>query len=455
MIPLKLNIDDKTRNSFLETFFENNRIDPKYYQRYDVKRGLRNADGTGVLAGITNICNVHGYVMNEGEKQNIPGELYYRGYNIYDIVNGVQSSDRFGYEEVAYLLLMGKLPNLQELAAFTRTLADNRELPNGFFEDMILKAPSKNIMNKLARSILSLYSYEEDPESKTPEEELCTAVSIIAKMPVIMTDAYQVKRRAYDGKSMYMHQVRPEESTAETILSLLRRDRVYTYEEAKLLDLILMLHAEHGGGNNSTFACRVLTSSGTDPYSAYSAAVGALKGPRHGGANLKVLEQLDYMKANIKDWSDEREISALLRKIIRKEASDRTGLVYGMGHAVYTLSDPRAVILKKTACTMAKGTEYEEQFNLLSAIERLTPDIIREETGMEKALCANVDMYSGLCYRMLRVPEELATALFAVSRMAGWCAHRFEEKLTGRRIIRPAYKAIHSQKIYVDIDSRK
>ena len=392
--------------------------------------------------------------MNEGEKQNIPGELYFRGYNIYDIVNGVQSSERFGYEEVAYLLLMGKLPSLQELAAFTKTLSDNRDLPNGFFEDMILKAPSKNIMNKLARSILSLYSYEENPESKTPEEELCTAVSIMAKMPVIMTDAYQVKRRAYDGKSMYMHQVRPEESTAETILSLLRKDRVYTYEEAKLLDLILMLHAEHGGGNNSTFACRVLTSSGTDPYSAYSAAVGALKGPKHGGANLKVLEQLDYMEANIKDWSNEREISELLRKIIRKEASDRTGLVYGMGHAVYTLSDPRAVILRKTASEMAKGTEYEEQFNLLRAIERLTPDIFREETGAEKALCANVDMYSGLCYRMLRIPEELATALFAVSRMAGWCAHRFEEKLTGQRIIRPAYKAVHKQKPYVDIESR-
>lgn len=454
VISVKLNIDDKTRSSFLETFFENNRIDPRYYQRYDVKRGLRNADGTGVLAGITNICNVHGYVMNEGEKQNIPGELYFRGYNIYDIVNGVQSSERFGYEEVAYLLLMGKLPSLQELAAFTKTLSDNRDLPNGLFEDMILKAPSKNIMNKLARSILSLYSYEENPESKTPEEELCTAVSIMAKMPVIMTDAYQVKRRAYDGKSMYMHQVRPEESTAETILSLLRKDRVYTYEEAKLLDLILMLHAEHGGGNNSTFACRVLTSSGTDPYSAYSAAVGALKGPKHGGANLKVLEQLDYMEANIKDWSNEREISELLRKIIRKEASDRTGLVYGMGHAVYTLSDPRAVILRKTASEMAKGTEYEEQFNLLRAIERLTPDIFREETGAEKALCANVDMYSGLCYRMLRIPEELATALFAVSRMAGWCAHRFEEKLTGQRIIRPAYKAVHKQKPYVDIESR-
>ncbi len=452
---MRLQIDDETRRAFYETFEENNKIDSKLYQRYDVKRGLRNADGTGVLAGLTNICNVHGYVMNEGEKQNIEGELFYRGYNVKDIVDGVQGSDRFGYEEVAYLLLMGELPSQHELAAFERALSKNRELPSGFFEDMILKAPSKNIMNKIARSILALYSYEDNPESKTPAEELSTAMSIIAKMPVIMTSAYQVKQRVYDGKSMYMHQIRPEESTAETILSLLRPDRQFTYEEAKLLDLILMLHAEHGGGNNSTFACRVLTSSGTDPYSAYSAAVGSLKGPRHGGANLKVLEQLDYVKANVRNWSDEGEIADLLRRIVRKEASDRTGLIYGMGHAVYTLSDPRAVILKKTAFEMAQGTEFEEQFDLLNAIEKLSPEIFRAETGLEKALCANVDMYSGLCYRMLKIPEELATALFAVARMAGWSAHRFEEKLTGARIIRPAYKAVRKPKQYVEISDRQ
>lgn len=451
---MKLKIDEQTRQEFLNTFLTNNRIDPQYYTKYDIKRGLRNSDGTGVLAGITNICNVHGYIINEGEKQNIPGELYFRGYNVFDLVEGVEKSDRFGYEEVAYLLLMGKLPTLRELASFNRTLAENRNLPDGFFEDMILKAPSKNIMNKLARCLLSLYSYEDEPESKTPEDELYTAVSTIAKMPVIMAMAYQVKRRAYDGKSMYMHQLRPEECTAETVLSLLRKDRIYTYEEARLLDLILMLHAEHGGGNNSTFACRVLTSSGTDPYSAYSAAVGALKGPKHGGANIKVLEQLDYIKANVENWSDDGEIADLLRRIVRKEASDRSGLVYGMGHAVYTISDPRAVMLKKKAMEMAAGTEYEDQFKLLDAVERLTPDIFREETGSEKALCANVDMYSGLCYRMLRIPEELATSLFAVARMAGWCAHRFEEKTTGQRIIRPAYKAIRKEKQYVSIENR-
>ncbi len=451
---MKLNIDENTRREFYEEFLENNRIDPKYYQKYDVKRGLRNADGTGVLAGLTNICNVHGYIINEGEKQNIEGELYYRGYSIYDLVEGVEKSDRFGYEEVAYLLLLGKLPTMRELANFNRTLSENRELPPNFFEDMILKAPSRNIMNKLSRAILALYSYAENPEPKTPGQELSTAVSILAKMPVIMTSAYQVKRRVYDGKSMYMHQLQPEESTAETILSLLRDNRVYTYEEAKLLDLILMLHAEHGGGNNSTFACRVLTSSGTDPFSAYSAAVGSLKGPRHGGANLKVLEQLDYIKANVRNWEDDAEISELLRKIIRKEASDRSGLIYGMGHAVYTLSDPRAVILKKTAFKMAEGTPYESQFNLLNSIERLTPGIFMEETGSEKALCANVDMYSGLCYRMLGIPEELATALFAVSRMAGWCAHRFEEKTTGQRIIRPAYKSVKGQSKYIELADR-
>ena len=319
---------------------------------------------------------------------------------------------------------------------------------------MILKAPSKNIMNKLERSILALYSYEENPEAKTPVEELYTAISIIAKLPVIMTAAYQVKRRAFDGKSMYMHQIRPEESTAETILSMIRKDRFYTYEEAKLLDLILMLHAEHGGGNNSTFTCRVLSSSGTDAYSAYAAAVGSLKGPKHGGANLKVLEQLDYMKANIKDWTDEEEVKDMLRRILKKEASDRTGLIYGMGHAVYTMSDPRAQILKKETERMAKGTEFEDEFKLLDAIERNTPKVFFETTGVEKAMCANIDMYSGLCYRMLRIPEEIATALFACARITGWSAHRFEELVTGQRIIRPAYKSLNKPKTYMPISDR-
>ena len=449
-----LKIDEQIKKNLSDRIYDSNRIDPKYYHRYDVKRGLRNADGTGVVAGITNICNVHGYVMNEGEKQNIEGELYYRGYSINDIVDSVEADDRFGFEEVAYLLLMGVLPTAEQLRSFNNALSYNRELPDGFFEDMMLKAPSRDIMNKIARSILALYSYDESPETKTPEDELMTAISIIAKLPVIVASAYQVKRRCYDGKTMYMHQVRPEENAAETLLSLLRFDRNFTYEEAKLLDLMLMLHAEHGGGNNSAFACRVLTSSGTDPYSAYSAAIGSLKGPRHGGANIKVLEQLDYLKANIRDWSDEGEIRDMLRKILLKEAGDRTGLIHGMGHAVYTLSDPRAVILKREARKLAEGTPYEDELKLLEAVERNTGEIFAEVTGNEKTLCANVDMYSGICYRMLKIPDELATALFATARIAGWSAHRIEERLTGARIIRPAYKSVGKPRKYTPLSER-
>ena len=452
---MKINIEENTKKALSSTLMKNNYIDPKYYRRYEVKRGLRNADGTGVVAGITNICNVHGYIMNEGEKQNIEGELYYRGYSIEDIVAAVEEEERFGFEEVVYLLLMGKLPNKEELRRFNRLISYNRELPDEFFEDMILKAPSRDIMNKLSRSMLALYSYDDSPETKTPEDELLTAISVIAKMPVIVALAYQVKRRAYDGKTMYLHQVRPEESTAETLLSLLRYDRKFTYEEAKLLDLMLMLHAEHGGGNNSAFACRVLTSSGTDPYSAFAAAIGALKGPRHGGANLKVLEQLDYLKGNVRNWNDEGEIRDMLKKILLKEAGDKSGKIYGMGHAVYTLSDPRAVILKREAKKLAEGTPFEAEFRLLEAVERNTPAIFCEVTGNEKTLCANVDMYSGICYRMMRIPDELATALFATARIAGWSAHRIEETLTGGRIIRPAYKSINRKMEYISLDERE
>ncbi len=451
---MKLKLEENTKRILIEKIEQHNVIDPKYYSRYDVKRGLRNADGTGVVAGITNICNVHGYVMNEGEKQNIDGELYYRGYNIADIVSAIETEDRFGFEEVVYLLLMGNLPTKNALRAFDYALATNRELPDGFFEDMILKAPSRNIMNKISRSILALYSYDDAPEAKSPEEELMTAISIIAKLPVIVASAYQAKRRFYDSQTLYMHQVRPEESTAETLLSLLRFDRKYTFEEAKLLDLMLMLHAEHGGGNNSAFACRVLTSSGTDPYSAYSAAVGALKGPLHGGANQKILEQLDYLKANIRNWHDEGEVRDMLKKILLKEAGDRSGKLYGMGHAVYTLSDPRAVILKREAKKLAAGTEYEEEIALLESVERNAQDVFASVTGKEKTLCANVDMYSGMCYRMLGFNDELCTPMFATARIAGWAAHRIEERLTGGRIIRPAYKAVSKPKAYSRLEDR-
>ena len=441
-------------NSLYEAYTANNRIDPKYYEKFNVKRGLRNPDGSGVMAGVTNICNVHGYVINEGEKYPDEGKLVFRGYNINDLVSNVVAENRFGYEEIAYLLLGGKLPTEHQLENFRELLDNNRELPEGFFEDMILKAPSKNIMNKMSRAVLALYSYDDVPDNTEVKHEVDTAVSIIAKMPVIMVSAYHVKQRYYNHKSMFMHPLIPGQSTAETILSMLRPDRRFTDEEAKLLDVMLMLHAEHGGGNNSTFTCRVLTSSGTDPYAAYSAAIGSLKGPRHGGANHKVIQMHQYIKENVKNWDDEGEVADFLRKILRKEAGDGTGLIYGMGHAVYTLSDPRAVILKQNAAKMAIGSEFEAEYRLLETIERLTPELFKEVKGDEKKMCANVDMYSGFVYKMLGIPEDLFTPLFAVSRMAGWCAHRFEESMTGKRIIRPAYKSVSKEKAYIPLNNR-
>ncbi len=443
------------RDILYKQFVENNAIDPKLYDKYVVKRGLRNSDGTGVIAGLTNICNVHGYVINEGEKAPIEGQLIYRGYNINDIVNSAVAENRFAFEETVYLLLLGELPTRTELQAFSDIMAENRELPPNFFEDMILKAPSKNIMNGIARSVLALYSYDEDPEDRAPAKEMATAISIISRLPNIMVSSYQVKKRVYDNESLIMHPLIASHSTAEMILSALRPNRQFTDEEAKLLDLMLVLHAEHGGGNNSTFSCRVLTSSGTDPYSAYSAAIGSLKGPRHGGANAKVSQMQECVKKNVKNWDDEDEVAEFLRKILRKEENDHSGLIYGMGHAVYTLSDPRAVILKANAKKLAKGTEYEAEFRLLESIERLTPVLFKEIKNDDKVMCANVDMYSGLVYRMLGIPSDLFTPLFAVSRMAGWSAHRFEELVTGKRIIRPAYKAIRGNKIYVPIDDRQ
>ena len=432
-------------------------IDPTLFEKLHVNRGLRCPDGTGVVAGITKICNVHGYIMNEGELEPIPGELIYRGYQITDLVRGVEKDQRFGYEEVAYLLLLGRLPNAEELTAFRGLLSESRELPDGFVIDMIAKAPSNNIMNKLARAVLALYSYDADCEERSLENEMRIAISMIARLPVIMTAAYQVKRQAFDGESLVMHPLRPEESNAQTILSLLRLDRQYTPEEAHLLDICMMLHAEHGGGNNSAFACRVLTSSGTDPFSAYSAAIGALKGFRHGGANIKVIEQLEMFKREIKNPEDEGAVADLIEKVLRREKGDGAGLVYGMGHAVYTLSDPRALLLKEKAFELAKGRDIEADFRLLDTIERLTPQLVAKKSARAAAknICANVDMYSGLVYRMLGIPEDLFTPMFAVSRIAGWAAHRIEEVLTGNRIIRPAYRSITKATKYIPMSERE
>ena len=447
-------VNDTARKLLCQQFVANNTIDPKFYDRYSVKRGLRNADGTGVTAGLTNICNVHGYVVNEGEKMPIEGQLIYRGYDVRDLVGNAVKENRFVFEEVVYLLLMGDLPNKDELAAFRQIIAENRPLPQDFFSDMILKAPSKDIMNKMSRSILALYSYDDNPENRSPEYEMATAISIISKLPYIMTLAYQVKKRTFDNKTMFLHPLDPKHTTAEMILAAIRPDRMFTDEEAKLLDLLMMLHAEHGGGNNSTFSCRVLTSSGTDPYSAYSAAIGSLKGPKHGGANLKVSAMHECIKENVADWGDEGQVADFLTKILNKEAFDKSGLIYGMGHAVYTLSDPRAVILKENAKKMAEGTEFEKEYRLLEMIERLTPELFLKIKGSDKAMCANVDMYSGFVYRMLGIPQDLFTPMFAVSRMPGWCAHRFEELVTGKRIIRPAYKAVAKERTYTPLNER-
>ena len=450
-----------TKDSLIQSLCDSLRdysvISPELFQKYQVHRGLRHSDGTGVVAGITKVCNVHGYMINEGEVEPIPGELIYRGYQITDLVHAAEQENRFGYEEVAYLLTFGKLPTADQLAAFRALLAEYRELPDGFVIDMIAKAPSNNIMNKLSRAVLALYSYDDDCEVRSLENEVRIAVSMIARMPVIMTAAYQVKRQHFDHESLVMHPLRPEESSAETILSLLRLDRKYTPEEAHLLDICMMLHAEHGGGNNSAFTCRVLTSSGTDPYAAYSGAISALKGFRHGGANIKVIQQLHYFRDNVKDITDEGQVADLITKILKKEAGDGAGLIYGMGHAVYTLSDPRAVLLKEKAFELAQGTAMEEDFRLLELIERLTPQLIakKSQRAANKCMCANVDLYSGLVYKMLGIPEDLITPMFAVSRIAGWTAHRIEEVLTGGRIIRPAYKSLAKSMPYIPISERK
>ena len=449
-----MRISNSTLTSLCDEFKKDNRIEPEKFEKYEVKRGLRNADGSGVMAGLTRICNVHGYVMNEGEKAPVEGRLIYRGIDINDLVGGCVSENRFGFEETAWLLLFGSLPSPQQLAKFTEILSAYRELPEYFAEDMIIKAPSPNIMNKLARSVLALYSYDDNPEDLSMENVLRQSIELIAMMPTIMVYAYQVKRRHYDHESMYFHPMVAGLSTSQTILHSLRADSAYTDKEAKLLDLCLMLHAEHGGGNNSTFAARVLSSSGTDTYSAIAAAIGSLKGPKHGGANIKVARMMECIKTGVKNWEDDEEVAAFLKRIIRKEEGDGSGLIYGMGHAVYTLSDPRAILLKKYAYDLAEEKGFGPEFRLVEAVERLTTQVFLEEKGNDKAMCANVDMYSGLVYRALGIPEDLFTPLFAVARMAGWCAHRIEELTTGGRIIRPAYKAIARQKPYTPLSER-
>ncbi len=429
-------------------------IDHDAFWKYGVKRGLRNPDGTGVMAGLTNICSVEGYYIDDGERVPKNGVLKYRGININDIIDACEKEDRFGFEEVAYLLIFGSLPTKEQVNLFKDVLGTCRFLPDTYIEDVLMKNASMNIMNKLARCILISYSFDENPDDVSIENVLRQSVQMIAQIPVIICYAYQVKRKKFYGKSMYIHPEKKELSTAETILRSIRADRKFTHEEAILLDICLILHAEHGGGNNSTFTNRVLTSSGTDTYSAYAGAVGSLKGSRHGGANIKVCNMIDDIKAHVEDITNKEEIAAYLEKIIRKEAGDGSGLIYGMGHAVYTLSDPRAVILKRKAKEFAYNNGFEKDFELLNTIEALTPEVFKKVKGKNKIMCANVDLYSGLIYKMLGIPEDLYTPLFASARIVGWSAHRLEELISGGKIIRPAYKNIALPKKYVPIDER-
>ena len=436
-------------------FQKHNSIDPAYYENIDVKRGLRNADGTGVMAGITQIGNVQGYYMQDGEKVPMEGRLIYRGINVEDLIHGFVSEGRFGFEETAYLLLFGALPTRDQLVTFDQVLAEYRPLPPGFTEDMIIKAPSPDVMNKLGRSVLALYSYDPRPEDTSLEHELLQALTLVARCPTIIAHAFAVKRHYYDEESLYLH--RPQEglSMAENFLYSVRHDNKFTEQEARLLDLCLVLHAEHGGGNNSAFACRVLSSSGTDIYSAISAAVGSLKGPRHGGANKKVMEMFHYIRKNVKDWKDDGEVGSYLDKLLHRRAGDRSGLIYGMGHAIYSLSDPRARLLKQFARGLAEEKGMLDEFELVESVERLSPPLINKAKGEYKPVCANVDLYSGFVYKMLDIPEELYTPLFAMARMVGWCAHRLEEVYNpGNKIIRPAYKAVAPVHPFVPLEER-
>ena len=433
---------------------KNNQIRPGDFEKYRVKRGLRNPDGTGVMAGLSHVSSVEGYYILDNERIPKEGKLSYRGYNIQDIIADCVEKDRFGFEEIVWLLLFGDLPTSDQLAGMKYVLGKCRTLPDEFVEDMIMKHPSKDIMNKMARCVMTLYSFDENPDDISIQNVLRQSLQLIAQFPTIMNSAYQIKRRAFYNKSMYLHPIKPELSTAESILRQLRADKKYTDEEAKLLDICLMLHSDHGGGNNSTFSTRVLTSSGTDTYSAITAGLGSLKGPRHGGANIKVAHQMEYIMENLDDSTNDSQVKDMLARILRKEAGDGSGLIYGMGHAVYTLSDPRAVILKKSAKKLAFDHGFEKEFMTLDAIERITPQVFAEVKGVEKPMCANVDLYSGLVYRVLGIPEDLYTPLFASARVAGWCAHRLEELTTSSKIMRPAYKSVIKSREFKPLENR-
>ena len=431
-------------------------IDPALYARYNVKRGLRNEDGSGVLVGLTTIGNVHGYVMDEGEKRAIEGELYYRGINVKDIVAADRREHRFGYEETAYLLLFGRLPAMRELVDWKNRLGAYRRLSDGFKENAIFSNPAKDIMNAIARAILFAYAFDEtgNPDDLAIEKCLNQSVEMIGALPTIAAYAYQAKAHYHQGASLMIRNPDPKKSTAENFLSLIREDGRYTRLEAETLDLALILHAEHGGGNNSSFVTHVVTSSFTDIYSSLAASVLSLKGSRHGGANLRVMSQMEEIMRNVKDWRNPNKVVAYLEKIADKRAGDRTGLIYGLGHAVYTISDPRAQLLKKKAHELAREKRRTDEMHLFELVEERGPAVIKARHPRAEDVCANVDLYSGFVYEMLGIPKDLYTPLFAVARCVSWCAHRMEELINKGPIIRPAYKPIYRPREYVKLQDR-
>ena len=420
----------------------------------NIKRGLRNADGTGVMVGCTKIGSVQGYAIIDGEKTPMEGRLIYRGYDINQLIAGFTREKRFGYEEIAYLLLFGKLPNQEAYTAFRKLLSDNMTLPAGFTEDMILKAPSRNIMNQLARSVLALYSYDESADDTSLENVLRQSIGLIARFPLIAANAFAAKRHYFDGKSLILHNPEPELSVAENILRMIRPDKAYTPEESHLLDLMLILHAEHSS-NNSTFVCRAMSSSGTDTYSAIAGAVGSLKGPLHGGANAKVMQMFRDIRTHVGAAPTDDALGAYLDQILDGEAGDRSGKIYGLGHAVYTMSDPRAVVIKKYAAALARDKGRADDLELMERVEELGIRKIMTRKHQSIPMCANVDLYSGLIYSMLDIPEDMYTPLFATARIAGWCAHRLEELATGNRIMRPAYRAMLMKVPYIPVEERE
>ncbi|MCI8334787.1 MAG: citrate/2-methylcitrate synthase [Lachnospiraceae bacterium] len=429
-------------------------INSELYSKYEVKRGLRDISGKGVLAGLTEIGEIRSYTIVDNEMIPCEGKLFYRGMDIEELVKGFVSERRFGFEEITYLLLFGDLPDKKELETFSALLASYRSLPTHFVRDIIMKAPSKDMMNTLARSVLTLYSYDDRADDITLPNVLRQSLQLIALFPMLSVYAYQAYSHYHDGKSLYIHSPQPELSTAENILHILRPDSSYTELEAKILDIALVLHMEHGGGNNSTFTTHVVSSSGTDSYSSVAASLGSLKGPKHGGANIKVVRMFEDMKKEIKDWSSEEQVTAYLKALLNRDAFDHAGLIYGMGHAVYSLSDPRANIFKSFVESLSKEKGRMDEFRLYSMVERLAPQVIAQERQIYKGVSANVDFYSGFVYSMLDLPLELYTPIFAMARIVGWSAHRIEELANNGKIIRPAYKSVAKKQKYTKLSDR-